>query len=623
MTASPSKAPFGGRAWLGLALAAGLMTAPVALAQSGTQPDPQLGAQPSGAPTPLWPQGPSAAGTGGPTPLGAPDYTPPAPQRSSAFEVKPLAAVMPDGGGVLDAGQGGLGQALWADSPRGLVDRVLASLPQSSPSPAARALLGRVLMSAGTAPSTSTLAAGATATKDSPRNFLGVRLERLAWLGDGKNADAMASLPTALDDAGGAEAWARLSLLTGDGAACDHMADLQKRFNDGEIQMLGVVCQVRGGATDNLMLALDIMREQGVKDDGFSRLAETAGGGQKGPLKGFTAVSAETVALARALGRGLPADVPVSQILALNPAAAAAVADLPDTAAALKLAAGDRAAGYGTLPAAALAPLYKAAKVSPGDLKNAVGVADKRQGADQRAILYQALTGETIPSLKGAILAKAVDVGDPALLAGAWGDLLAQELEQLAPGPALKDLAPAATRLLLLQGRRDLAQPWFELARQTAQDAKEGKALQAYLRLVPLAVLGGLLPSDGANWAQWLDAVKADADAPSRLRAGNTLALLMAAGEKVDEALLARTVTASEAPGVIPDAASWVRLFRSSMAGRKGEVALLALATLADAGPAATPPTVAANAVATLAAVGLKDDARRLALEAVAVQAGP
>ncbi|WP_145749271.1 hypothetical protein [Nitrospirillum amazonense] len=514
---------------------------------------------------------------------------------------------------MLDAGQGGLGQALWADSPRGLVDRALASLPQSSPSPAVRALLGRVLMSSGTAPQ---------AGKDA-RNFLGLRLERLALLGDGKHADAMATLPTALDDAGGAEAWARLSLLTGDGAACDQMADLQKRFSDGEIQMLGVVCQVRGGSTDNIMFSLDIMREQGVKDDGFSRLAEVAAGGQKGALKGFTAVSAEAVALARAMNRGLPAEVPSAQILALNPAAAAAVADLPDTAAALKLAAGDRAASYGTLPPAALAPLYKAAKVSPNDLKNAVGVADKRQGADQRAILYQALTGETIPSLKGAILAKAVDVSDPALLAGAWGDLLAQELEGLAPGPALKDLAPAATRLLLLQNRRDLAQPWFELARQSAQDAKEGKPLQAYLRLVPLAVLGGLLPSDGANWAQWLDAVKADADAPSRLRAASILALLTAAGEKVDPLLLARTAPVVEAPGVIPDAASWLRLDQSVTVPRRGEVAVLALAELADAGPAATTPTVTAHALSALTGVGLKDDARRLALEAVAVLAGP
>ncbi|MEE3626009.1 hypothetical protein UCD39_18810 [Nitrospirillum sp. BR 11752] len=614
---------------LGLALAAGLMTAPVALAQSGSQT--------SGAPTPLWPQGPATPSTStpsagvpsggaptgtdggatqGPTPLGAPLYTPPAP-RSSSFEVKTLAAVTPDGGGLLDAGQGGLGQALWADSPRGLVDRALMSLPPSSPSPAVRALLGRVLMSSGTAPQ---------ANKDT-RNFLGARLERLALLGDGKNADAMAALPTALDDAGAAEAWARLSLLTGDGSACNQMADLQKRFNDGEIQMLGVVCQVRGGSTDNVMLSLDIMREQGVKDDGFSRLAEVAASGQKGALKGFSTLSAEAVALARAMGRGLPAEVPAAQIQTLNPAAAAAVADLPDTPAALKLVAGDRAAAYGTLPAAALAPLYKAAKVSPSDLKNAVGVAEKRQGADQRAILYQALTGETIPSLKGAILAKAVDVSDPGLLAGAWGDLLVQELEGLAPGPALKDLAPAAARLALLQNRRDLAQPWFELARQTAQEASaggkaDGKPLQAYLRLVPLAVLGGLLPSDGANWAQWLDAVKADADAPSRLRAGSILALLTAAGEKIDPLLLARTSAVAEAPGVIPDAASWLRLDQSVTVPRRGEVALLALAELADAGPASTAPTVTVHALSALAAIGLKDDARRLALEAVAALAG-
>ncbi|MDE1149234.1 MAG: hypothetical protein PW843_21955 [Azospirillaceae bacterium] len=583
------------------------MTASVALAQSG-------------APTPLWPNagqatpGTAAPGVGpGAIPPAQPAYTPPTP-RASSFEVSALPAVMPDGGGILDTNQGGLGQALWSDSPRGLIDRALASLPASSPSPAVRALLGRVLMSAGTAPP-----AGPNA-KD-VRNFLGLRLERLALLGESK-ADAMASLPTALEDAGGAEAWARLSLLTGDGAACDRMEDMQKRFTDGEILMLGVVCQVRAGNTDGIMLSLDMMREQGVKDDSFARLAELAANGQKVALKGLNTVTPETLALARAMSRGLPADLPPAQVQGLNPAAAAALSDLPDMPAALKLVAGDRAAAHGTLPSAALAPLYKAAKVAPSDLKNAVGVADKRQGADQRAILYQALTGETIPSLKGAILAKAVDVGDPALLAGAWGDLLAQELGQLSPSPALKDVAPAAVRLLLLQNRRDLAQPWFELAYQTAQEAKEGKPVLAYQRLVPLAVLGGLLPPGGINWAQWLDAVKADADVPSRVRAGTILALLTAAGEKVDPVLLARMATATEAPGVIPDAASWMRLDQSAVTGRKGEVAVLALAELADAGPAATPATVASHALNALSSVGLKDDARRLALEAVAALSG-
>lgn len=562
---------------------------------------------------------------GAPAPYGAPAYGP-APRRDAGVEVASLPAAAPDGGGVIDPGQGGYPGTVWGASYRPLIERAFVGLPATSASPAVRDIVRRLALSIATPPTgMPTLQPGSGSGSGGgglgikPRDFAGLRLERVALLGDVRAADDMARLPTALNDVGGARAWATLNLLAGDGYACERLPDLSKRFADPEIQMASIICQARAGQTDGIALALDILREQGGKDDAFTRLAESAAGGQKGALKGLTALSAPTVALARALARGLPADLPVASVMGLGGAAAAAVVDLPDTPAPLRLAAGDRAAALGRLGAAPLADLYKAAKVSPGDLKNAVTVAAQKRGVDQRALLYQALVGEQTPSLKAKVIARAVDIGDPALLAGVWGLLLTDQLEGLIPGPDLVDLAPRAARLLLLQGQGDRARAWLAVAKAATDD----KGQAAYRALLPLAVIGGAVPTGQTDWGQWLSALKVEDDAQARAKAGGLLALLVACGERVDPQALARVVDAGTAAGPVPSAPAWLQLDQAATGGRQGETALLALGELPEAGPAAAPPLVATHVVGALASVGLMADARRIAVEAAAALVPP
>jgi hypothetical protein len=68
----------------------------------------------------------------------------------------------------------------------------------------------------------------------------------------------------------------------------------------------------------------------------------------------------------------------------------------------------------------------------------------------------------------------------------------------------------------------------------------------------------------------------------------------------------------------MPSAALLERLAAAAAAGRTGETVLLALLALAEEGPSATDVTTLGQVVRSLGAVGLEDEGRALALEAVA-----
>ena len=596
-------------AWLaaGTALAQQPPNAPVRLGPPGAavQPAPDA-APPEDArslmvpPDTAAPEGEAAA----PAPVSAaPAPAASGPRRPAGLQVEELGALSAEGAGPLVPADGGLGADLWAGTPRDLVERLLASLPARSDSAAYRDLARRLLLSGGTLPQGD---AG-------PRNLAGLRLERVALLGDAASANALVALAApALEDEPAARAWMDVNLLAGDApAACARVPELLGRFRHPEWQMYQVVCEAQAGRAAEATLALDLLREQGVKDDLFFRLAEAAAAGQKQPVKGVTDPTPAQLALIRASGRGLPADVKVD-----DPARLAALALSAETPLSVRLPAAERAAAYGALPARELAQIYKLVKLAPADLKDPVAAAGARKGPEARALLFQALGNEQVPTIKAELLKKAVELAEPGTLGGPLGELLAQEIGIVAPSPSLAFLAPHAARVHLLRGRADLARPWVELARTAGDEA-------AWHRLWPLAVLGGLARAGDMDMGRWLDGLKVAEDAEARAQAGAVLALLAAAGEAVDPAARARLVGGAGARGLVPDVTAWQRLAEAGPARRTGEAALLALVLLGEAGPARAPALPTAHAVQHLTAAGLRDPARRLASEAVAALLAP
>ncbi|HYC04003.1 MAG TPA: hypothetical protein VED40_11940 [Azospirillaceae bacterium] len=550
-------------------------------------------------PAPLPP--PAAASPDQPTverqPL--PDAPPPAApgtRRPSGLEVQELGALSAEGAGPLSPNDSGFGTNLWAGTPRPLVEQLLPLVPGRSTSAATRDLARRLLLSGGAVPQ----------GDKGKRNLAGLRLERVALMGDAAAANALvAAAEPALEDEDAARAWMDVNLLAGDrDAACGKVAGLLGRFQHPEWQMYQVVCQVQAGQAANIGLGIDLLREQGVKDDLFFRLAEATAAGQKQPVKGVTDLTPTQLALIRASGRGLPPEAKVD-----DPAELAALALAAETPLAVRLPAAERAAAYGALPARELATIYKAVKANPAELTDAAVASDPRKAGQARGLLYQAMTAEQDPAAKAALVARAMALSDASSLSGAYGELLAQEVAVLPPGGTLGSFAPAAARLLLLQGRPDLARGWVEQAQRDAA---------GWDRLWPLAVLGGLARPTEIDIGAWLDRLDVANNADSRAAAGSVLALLAASGEPVDANARARLIGGPGIRGTVPDVTVWQRLGEAGEARRAGEAALLALALLGENGTASALTT--AHAVQALSAAGLRDPARRLALEAAAAR---
>lgn len=606
-----------------LALAALLAAAP-ALAQTAPAPAarPQPG-QPAGTPpagaqppanvpmrlVPLGPPGqavpqPGAIPSGPPQGLVRPDTALPAAasgaRAPAGVQVEALGALSADAGGILDPGAGGFGPDMWRGTPRALVDRLLPLLPAAVPSAAQRELTRRLLLSS-TAPPVG---------EGAGRGLAGQRLERLARMGDPAAAPFAAALPVALDDEDAARAWTARELLAGDAAgACAQVPKLLGRFRGAEWQKWQIACQVRAGETAGITLGIDLLREQGEKDDLFFRLAEGAAAGVKAPVKGVAEPTPPQLALIVASGRGLQADVTAS-----DPAALAAIALSAETPATARIAAAERAATLGALTGPQLAQVYAFAAIAEADLKAAASVAPKREGAAARALLVRALSAETSPAAKAELLRLAVEKADTAMLTGGYGENLAQEVGQLPPGAGFGFVAPHAARVLLLQGRRDLARPWVEISRNEA----------GFVQLWPIAALHGLIRAAEVDQTAWANALKVEDDAAARARAGAVLALLVAAGEPVDAMVRARTIGGNAGtPPLNPDVALWYRLEDAALANRIGETVLTGLLILGDAGAAGAHPLAAAHVTAYLTAAGLREEARRVAAEAAAALLPP
>jgi len=586
-----------------------LTLAPAAWGQSPA-PETPAAEPPSNAPMRLVPLGPSdppdARMPDAPAQNGATALAP------SGVQVETLGALPVDTGGTLHAGNGGFDGDLWQGTPRALVEGLIPRLPDRMASGALRDLARRLLLSQAAAPAGD----GPAGPEGQGRGLAGLRLERLALLGDAASSQALAeALPAALEDGTAAEAWMAVHLLAGDPApACAKAPDLLRRFPSATFQKYQIVCQILAGQMEAAILGIDLLREMDGQDDVFFRLAEAAVAGQKQPVKGVVSPTSAQLALIRASGRGLPADVTVAA-----PAELAAVAMSAETPVAARLAAAEKAAALGALPERHLLAVYRSVKSTPQDMQDISAGTSKRTPAEMRAVLVQALANEPAPAVKAELLRQAVALADTSLLSGGYGALLAQEIGVVPPTAAFGFVAPAAARLLLLQGRIDLARPWVEIARVERRGGNADP--RSFMALWPLARLNGLARPDEVDLGQWLDAMgtASDAvpDAPARL--GAVLALMDAAGEPADPMALVRVLDAS-APqtGILPGPALWFRLQDAGAGKRVGEAALLSLLLIGGEGPARAPTLVTAHAVRQLAQAGAPADARRLATEAVA-----
>ncbi|HZT18721.1 MAG TPA: hypothetical protein VFA23_04915 [Dongiaceae bacterium] len=520
-----------------------------------------------------------------------------------AVEVGSLGDVTPDYAGTLEEGGGGFPVDMWKGTDRALVEALLPKLPPAVSSPAVRDLERRLLLTDAEAP------AGRSGGVD----LFTARAERLQAMGLAKDAAALLALmPSRRADKTAARLRIDSLLRSGDTAgACKAVDETRGVASaDAAWQQAQVFCQLHAGQAQQAALGLDLLRDQGVKDPAFFKLA-AALGGQKTELDGLADPSALDLAMIRSAGLPLPRDAAQSQ----DPYVLAALAQDRALDPGTRLGAAERAAASGVLSAAQLQQAYTGATFAPGDLADAIAASAKEPGPSGRALLYQATGAAAGSQARARLLQAALD---RSRRQGGYFLAVRVNLDYLlpiAPTPDLVWFAADAGRALYAAGRYEQANAWLELARGRA--ASEPAAAAAAAALAVYARVAGVGPPlawDPAALAKWRESGGNSEPALRLLAVFDGLGEPMAGGWSMIGDPAARDLAA---PAPAPDPAVLFNLADAAAGKRTGETVLLAIYALGPAGPARCDPISLSRAIAALRQIGLDSEARAIALEAL------
>ncbi|HET6519720.1 MAG TPA: hypothetical protein VFG47_07845, partial [Geminicoccaceae bacterium] len=280
-----------------------------------------------------------------------------APPPEPAVQVERLAPPSVDAIGL--PAPEGLGDDVWdGGDPRAALD-LLERLPARTANPALRALTRRLLASGGPP-------VDGGGEEGRP---LALRVERLLAMGE---LDAALALLGRLPAGQGGEALERLAaeallLAGGTDDACARGGEGGARSFQGPFwSKLGALCRLRAGERAEARLAVELLREEtgrggGEADDPllfalFDTIDAGAGGGSVEGLPPAAADGPSPLHLALLREARLP--VPGEPLDRLAPGHLAAIARDSATPAARRVAAAERAAALGALPAGELAAVY-------------------------------------------------------------------------------------------------------------------------------------------------------------------------------------------------------------------------------------------------------------------------
>lgn len=517
------------------------------------------------------------------------------PGQGGRVEVNELKAMSAESAGALDQAHGGFAPTLWNGTPAMVARKLIPMLPAQPASQVVRGLERRLLLTAAAAPE-------GAADGDRP-SLMELRAERLAALGDTDGVTQLAaSAPQSV--AGPLVGRAKLDALLLNGNLAGACADAPK---DGSQPKLAVLCNFVAGKTLEGNLGLDLLHERKEADKGFVAAAEV--------LAGLPPPSADKIKLdevaplhvAAFAAAKLP--LPADAVAKAPPAVARAVALSFATPFDVRLAAGERAEAAGVLAPEALRKLYLEATFAPDELAAPLAKADTA-GLRARALLFRAATDQPDPVIRAHFIAKALEMAAAKGQVTSTARVFAPLLADLRPDPALTSVAPAFARANLALGRAESGK-WLELAKG------DPAAAGAVTRLWPLTAVLAAAPGQGVNtvalasWRSTLDGLPPEVAAR---RAAIVLGSLSALGAKVPEAAWLDTLAV---PAGGPRPGLFALLQSAALDARLGSTLLAALAAMGEAPLDKLDPTTLSETISALSVVGLGEDARKLAIEAM------
>lgn len=577
---------------------------------------------------------------------------------ATPVEAAPLATVNPDAVGTIGTREGSLGASLWRGTERSFVETLMPRLPVETRSRAMRNLMRRLLLTAADVPE----------GESGGESLIALRVRALAAMGALADVDSLLeAIPGDVTDSQLLQVSADARFIANDLARACEVAARRIREDDSTYwQKALIFCQALAGEGEKVELGLSLLSEVGDDDPAFFSLMGLLLGAEDKAPDSLRDASALHLAIARAAKADLPSDVLASN----NPAVLRSISINPKVPVDVRLDAAERAEASGALPTQSLRQLYNSVSFTPEDLGRPLSKAEETGGTVARALLYHAALTQTVPAARAEIVQKALDLaraeGRYDAVARVFHDIVAE----IEPSAAELWFAPAAVRLLLSNRDRDTARGWLSLL-QTSALFKEENA-DATVMLTPLVRLVGTLglEREPTDLAAWWGLVSEDPDVSQR--AALLYGLLQAFDEDVPASVWKPLeVSAQRVPVAMIPPVLWFRLQSATEAARIdrpavveaqpalepitpviiagagaeaatddsggalapidlgqgiqaaprpreriGEVIMLSLLALGEAGPAGAAPHAIYQVIRSLRALGLEEDARAVALEA-------
>ena len=526
----------------------------------------------------------------------------PATAEPESVSIGVLEPVGGDAAGVFSADNGGFGSDLWHGSGGERLLELMRRAPVGARSPAMHDLMRRLFASAAK-PDSNDLPEGA---------FVAGRLAALVRLGAFEEAARIAELA---GGEAGRQARAALHFWHGETEeACALIGTASAGQPTREWQRALFLCQVRAGDTRAADLTLALLGDTaGEADAPYLRLAAR--------LLDYVETAAPVLEDGPGFAASLVGDVPIGpgDAVALGPAAALALARREDVAVATRLAAGERAAAAGALSPGQLGDLYRTASDADAEGAENAGPGDT---AAARAGVFRAALATTDGRRSAELLARlwGPAAGSPGFLPLARA--AAAQVVAITPAVAYADFAADATRASIAAGRTVSAAVWH---RVLADAALENAALAtAWWQLEPLVALATAGSDSRAGWGagaavRWWNAMPAGVEPAERAAlADRAFMVLDAVGQTIGADGWALFHDAPRDIAVtLPNIGLRYGMRDAVRAGRTGEAVLLALIVIGEGGPSAANPVVIGSVIRTMRALGLADDARAIAIEAL------
>jgi hypothetical protein len=519
--------------------------------------------------------------------------------RGPKVTVSGLAPIDPSAAGLIDQSSGGFPSNLWSGSPRTAIVTRISQLPAAPSSPAMQSLLRRVLLSSASAP-----------VGETPPDEPGMLAQRLAKLIEGgrTNEAAMLGARSPRDDVFARKAWAEALLLQSrDEDACSDETSQRESSSDEFWIELRAYCYIIGNNSAAAQLTLDVMRERAISDDAFFALAAALTDGAPAKVTALSSPSGVHVALLGKTGVAAPASL--AGWLPAN----AYFQQSQDPA--LKIVAIEKGAAAGLVSPAQLADAYAKEEFTPDQYDDPDAWAQKFTTARANALYYQSISRRARPAAKASAYAEALERADAQNRFALFAQVTRDLSKQIPPVAETAWLAPHIIRVLLYNGDAKQAAAWSALL-TSPTDAPVVNAIRihaaaAYPSAENLAQLQPALIWLGQNGARG-----AGAKPGVTARALREVPILDALGYTIPpEAQWAVAPEAGVVQGVSAEALS--SLTRAVQQRRVGETVLNALVALGNSGPARAPTQVVARVVDALTSIGLRDEARAIATEAL------